>query len=213
MNQINNLAMVIKEKGYLSAEGQNAFTELYEAIQKDIMAVVKRYVRSEEHKNLCLDEMELISLASYEGILNAVKDYDICKGDFLARYKSFIHYTLNNGLKKQMKQSQKSLSLAISIEQPSSKNKEILIKDILPDNQETFDDSEAEEILAAFASKSGKDKAQIIEILAFTDGQAERNEAFCSLFNVSEYSAAIRKKVSRVKAEFRDFCLEQGSFI
>jgi hypothetical protein len=209
MNKINLLAKTLQENGFDSPAGQNAWGEIYCQLIDTIEAEVSIFIKKHGYSNK-IDPSDLISLASYEGLQLAVKDWDINKGEFVPFFtrklqnRVFVDYwKLNLGTATANKFYTDTVSIYTQVDE------ETVIADFIEsdtDIEAEVIEDETELALREYERMAGKVKSTVVRILMETvfDKQ-EQTSLICQVYGVDKYDNTIASRVKRVKKHFQEF--------
>lgn len=207
---INNLATKLKNKGFESQAGRQAWGRLVEEIYPEVEKKAESYAKS-KGEQFRVDASTLLSIGLYEGVKRALASWDIEKGDFMPRLLYMLPNVFMDHIRTEvLVDKRRTLITATSLSTPIDGDN-IVLEDTLVDNDTCVESmiipSAVTELLTSYSAIYGEEKAEIAKLVFLFDGSLEsRNKAICKYYNVTAYSDTIRKRVERVKKHFKEFC-------
>ena len=192
---INQLAQESKTEG-------TAFTTLYTTVEPQFKSIVGKYLMRNNLTGFNFETADYISAVG-QAMWEAIKDYDMTKGDFMPRAVSFAN--------KRMKDTT-DFNLA---SKRFDKSKQVISFDLLFEAEE-FDledkDAQIDETAKLVSEFVSTDKdGMVIKILTSTSDSKLRKVAFIQHFG--KYEATERKRVQRTRERLQAHLKNSGVFI
>ena len=218
VEMVNELAGILKVEGFGTQIGRQAWGEISTLLYPVAEKQASKYVNTigVHHR---IEEATLISLALYEGIKRALKDWDVNKGDFEPRFKCLLKFLFMTHKRNEVDtDKRKMLTTAGSIHTPLDGADGVTLEDTIIDDGASVEElclpSRVETIFAEYEKVHGKERADLARlIIAYDDRLEMRNKAICAYYNVYDYNATLRKRVQRAKEHFQKFCIENKDFL
>lgn len=214
---INNLATKLKDKGFESPAGRQAWGRLVEEIYPEVEKKAESYAKS-KGEQFRVDAGTLLSIGLYEGVKRALTSWDIEKGDFISRLLYMLPNVFMDHIRTEvLVDKRKTLITATSLSTPIDGDN-ITLEDTIVDNDTCVESMVIPNIVTDFFTSYsniyGEEKAEIAKIVFLFDGSLEsRNKAICKYYNATTYNSTIRKRVERVKKHFQEFCQKNRQLI
>lgn len=203
--KINELANKLAVENLRESEKQFLFSELYQAIEPKFDSMVRAYMVKNNLIDFNFDKTDYIS-AIGQAMMDAVKQYDMTKGDFMPRLTVFARKRMSNVTEYNLAEKRFDKSKQTYSYEELHESAEFDIED--------FRYSEdAMEVFKAINDFIKTDKeGELIKILYLVTSQSARRQAFEWYFG-GAYGSAERKRVQRVRQRLQQHLKNNGVFI
>lgn len=214
---VNKLATKLRDKGFESPAGRQAWGRLSEEIYSEVKRKADSYARS-KGEQFRVDADTLLSIGLYEGVKRALTSWDIEKGDFITRLLYMLPNVFMDHIRTEvMVDKRKTLNTATSLSTPID-GENITLEDTLVDNDTSVEmmviPSIVTEVFNSYSETHGQEKAELAKIVFLFDGSLEnRNKLICQHYGVDSYNSTVRKRVERTKKHFQEFCKNNPQLI
>lgn len=203
---INELAYRLADTTLSGRKRDELLTDLYNILFPDFENIINSYMVRNNLTGFTFDLSDYHS-ALGQSIMEALKNYDIQKGDYVARLKSYAYKRFRNVTQGNLADKRFDKSRATYSVEEMFDNPDINLRDI---NTLSYEYTETFRLVSEFISKDKEGK--IIEIIyAYPHGEA-RKFALEKHFG-KPYEAYERKKVQRVRERLAKHLAENGVFI
>lgn len=207
---INKLAIRLKNEGFDSPAGRQAWGRMVEEIYPQVKKKAESYSKS-KGEQYRVDADTLLSIALYEGVKRALTSWDIEKGDFITRLMYMLPNVFTDYIRSEIGvDKRKALGTATSLSTPIDGDN-LTLEDTIVDNGQAIEElclpSIVTELFSLYKHLHGEDKADVAKIIFTYDDKLDlRNKEICRYYGVDHYNATIRKRVERIKKHFQEFC-------
>lgn len=202
---IDDLASKLSKGNLSNVEQDRIFMDLYNLIFPQFENIVYAYMTKNRVKGFNFDDKDYFSILG-QSISEAIEGYDITKGEFLARVRSFAYRRFNNVTqynlaKKRFDKTKQTFSFEELYDRGEFEVEDTNVDDKYRDTLE---------VIKEFVEKD-KEGAIIRILYAYPEGTTRRS-ALENYFGTT-YGEAQRKKVERVRKRLKQHLQNYGVFI